>query len=415
MKNTEIIPHLFRTEYQKMVAVLCRRFGMEHIEVAEDIVSDTFLAASELWGIKGLPENPAAWLYVTAKNKTLDYLRRNNLFRDKISPQVAYQTEASTDFEFDLSEKNIKDSQLAMLFVVCHPCNKPEAQVGLALNLLCGFGADEIATAFLTNKEVIYKRLQRAKLTLRKEKIEIEQPSLPEIEARLPVVLMTLYLLFNEGYYSISQDVKLRKDLCMDAMRLVILLTEYEPTCEPQTYALLALMCFHASRFDARINAAGDAVLYEEQDHSLWDGALIGRGRQYLHLAAQQKGVVTRFHIEAGIAFWHSHPEDNEQKWEQVLQLYNQLLMMEYSPVAALNRTYALAKVKGKPEAIIEAEKIPMEGHHLYHALLGELYTGVDQHKALWHLQRARNLARSVTDINLMERKIDALELQSEQ
>lgn len=417
MKSTEILPHLFRTEHQKMVAVLCRIFGTDYLEVAEDIVSDTFLAASELWGLKGLPKNPTGWLYVTAKHKTLDYLRRNQLFRDKISPQLVYHAEKKVDFNFDLnidlSEKNIKDSQLSMLFVVCHPCNKPEAQIGLALNLLCGFGADEIATAFLTNREVIYKRLQRAKEQLRKEGIVIEGPSSNQIEERLPTVLMTLYLLFNEGYYSLSQDNNLRRDLCMDAMRLVILLTEHKQTALPSVYALLALMCFHASRFDARINRAGESVLYGDQKPELWEQGLIEKGRQYLNQATKNNMTVSRFHIEAGIAFWHSYPGDYPQKWEQVLQLYNQLLIIEYSPVAALNRTYALAKANGKPAAIKEAEKIALEGNHLYHALLGELYTDVDAEKALWHLQRARKLVKTQAEMALMDRKINQLQKES--
>jgi len=149
MKQAELIPHLFRTEYRKIVSVLCRLFGIEHIEVAEDIVSDTFLLASELWGLKGLPENPTAWLYTVAKNKTKDYLKRNSLFAQNISKEIKNNTAAWEEIEIDLSVKNINDSQLAMMFVVCHPCNPADAQIGLALNLLCGFGVDEIAHAFL--------------------------------------------------------------------------------------------------------------------------------------------------------------------------------------------------------------------------------------------------------------------------
>ena len=247
MEQTELIPHLFRTEYRKIVSVLCKLFGIEHIEIAEDIVSDTFLLASELWGLKGLPENPTAWLYIVAKNKTKDYLKRNSLFAQNISKEIKYNATTSEEIEIDLSIKNINDSQLAMIFVVCHPCNPAEAQIGLALNLLCGFGVDEIANAFLTNKKVIYKRLQRAKEKLRTDKIKIEQPTLSEINDRLSAVLMTLYLLFNEGYYSSSQDITLRKDLCLEAMRLTYLLIENEQLNKPFANALLSLMCFQSS------------------------------------------------------------------------------------------------------------------------------------------------------------------------
>jgi RNA polymerase sigma factor (sigma-70 family) len=405
MNQAELIPHLFRTEYRKIVSVLCKLFGIEHIEIAEDIVSDTFLLASELWGLKGLPENPTAWLYLVAKNKTRDYLKRNSLFAKKISKEINRTSATSEEIDIDLSIKNINDSQLAMIFVVCHPCNPAEAQIGLALNLLCGFGADEIASAFLTNKSVIYKRLQRAKEKLRTEKIEIEQPTLAEIDDRLSTVLMVLYLLFNEGYYSPNQDVTLRKDICLEAMRLTYLLIENEQTNKPFPNALLSLMCFQSSRFDARLNQNGETILYQEQDTSLWNQELIAKGEYFLNQASQGDKI-SKYHLEAGIAYWHTIQADTKEKWEYILQLYNQLLLIDYSPIAALNRTYALAKANGKREAIIEAEKIKLTDNHLYHSLLGELYTDVDNTKAISHLQDALALAKSTADKMHLSNKI---------
>jgi len=405
MNETDLIPHLFRTEYRKIVAVLCKLFGIEHIEIAEDIGSDTFLLASELWGLKGLPENPTAWLYTVAKNKTKDYLKHNALFAQNISKQIKYNATDSAEIEIDLSIKNINDSQLAMIFVVCNPCNTKEAQISLALNLLCGFGAGEIAGAFLTNKEVIYKRLQRAKEKLRIEKIKIEQPTSSAINSRLSAVLMTLYLLFNEGYYSSSQDITLRKDFCVEAMRLTSLLVENELTNQPSANALLSLMCFHSSRFDARLNHNGEIILYQDQDTGLWNQELITKGEYFLNQASQGD-TLSKYHLEAAIAYWHTIKADTNQKWENILQLYNQLLIIEYSPIAALNRTYALAKVNGKMEAIIEAEKINLKGNHLYHSLLGELYTGIDDTKAISHLQDALALAKSTADKKFISNKI---------
>jgi RNA polymerase sigma factor (sigma-70 family) len=404
MKQTELIPHLFRTEYRKIVSVLCKLFGIEHIEIAEDIVSDTFLLASELWGLKGLPENPTAWLYIVAKNKTKDYLKRNSLFAQKISREIKHTITSSEEIEIDLSVKNINDSQLAMIFVVCHPCNPSEAQIGLALNLLCGFGVEEIANAFLTSKPVIYKRLQRAKEKLRTERIKIEQPTLSEINDRLSAVLMTLYLLFNEGYYSSSQDITLRKDLCLEAMRLTYLLIESEMN-KPSANALLSLMCFQSSRFDSRLNQNGETILYQDQDTDLWNQELIAKGGYFLDQASQGDKI-SKYHLEAGIAYWHTIKADTKEKWENILQLYNQLLLIEYSPIAALNRTYALAKVNGKKEAISEAEKINLADNYLYHSLLGELYTGVDNMKAISHLQDALTLAKSTADKTLISNKI---------
>jgi predicted RNA polymerase sigma factor len=408
MKQTELIPHLFRTEYRKIVSVLYKLFGIEYIEIAEDIASDTFLLASELWGLKGMPENPTAWLYTVAKNKTKDYLKHHSIFTQKISKELKYSTETFHETEIDLSTKNINDSQLAMIFAVCHPCNPPEAQIGLALNLLCGFGAGEITNAFLTNKEVIYKRLQRAKEKLRTEKIKIEQPGLSEINERLPAVLLTLYLLFNEGYYSSNQDTSLRKDLCQEAMRLNYLLIENDYTNKPGVNALFSLMCFHSSRFEARINEEGGAILYEDQDTNLWNKEMIKKGEYYLNLASKGDEL-SKYHLEAAIAYWHTHKEDTEQKWENILQLYNQLLQIDYSPIAALNRTFALAKANGKKDAIAEAEKLNLIDHHLYYTLLGSLYTDVDNEKALEHFQKAMMLTSSNSDKVTIGRNIEKL------
>jgi RNA polymerase sigma-70 factor (ECF subfamily) len=267
-------------------------------------------------------------------------------------------------------------------------------QIGLALNLLCGFGAAEIANAFLTNKEVIYKRLQRGREKLRTEKIKIEQPVLSEINERLPAVLITLYLLFNEGYYSSNEDVSLRKDLCLEAMRLTYLLVENDYTNKPEVNALLSLMCFHSSRFEARTGEDGSSILYEDQDTNLWDRELIEKGEFFLDRASVGN-MLSKYHLEAAIAYWHTHKEDSQQKWENILQLYNQLLQIEYSPIAALNRTFALAKANGKKEAIAEAEKLNLFDNHLYFTLLGNLYTDVDNVKALKHYEKALSLSGS--------------------
>jgi RNA polymerase sigma factor (sigma-70 family) len=176
MQQQQLIPHLFRTEYRKIVAVLSKLFGFEHIEVAEDIASDTFLIATETWGIKGLPENPTAWLYTVSKNKAKDYLKHNNIFSQKIVQEIKRSSNQSEEIEIDLSNQNILDSQLQMMFAICHPAISSEAQIGLSLRILCGFGIEEIADAFLSNKETINKRLSRAKEKLRTENVKIECP-----------------------------------------------------------------------------------------------------------------------------------------------------------------------------------------------------------------------------------------------
>lgn len=408
MEHQELIPHLFKTEFRKITAVLCKLFGIEHIDVAEDIASETFLTALETWTFKGLPENPTAWLYAVAKNKAKNYLNRNHIFTEKIAPEIKHSSPDVQEIEIDLSNKNITDSQLQMLFAICHPSISTEAQIGLALRILCGFGIDEIANAFLTNKETINKRLFRAREKLRLEKVQIEFPSEDEIDRRLGTVLTTLYLLFNEGYYSESQNTILREDLCLEAMRLTYLLVENEQTNKPVVNALLSLMCFHASRFEARKNENGEIVLYQNQNETLWNDELITRGIYFLKQASQGN-IISKYHLEASIAYWHTIKADTKEKWETILQLYNHLLQIQYSPIAALNRTYALSKANGKPVAIIEAEKLQLTNNHYYYTLLGELYKDIDSNKAKTKFQIAYSLAKTQTDKQTIKKKIDEL------
>ena len=404
--NQELIPHLFRTEYQKIVSVLCNLFGIHHIEIAEDIVSDTFLTASETWAIKGIPENPTAWLYTVAKNKTKNYFKRNDIFEKKIVTEIKYNSPINNpEIEIDLSDQNIADSQLAMLFTVCNPSNSDEAQIALALNLLCGFGINEIADAFLSNKEVIYKRINRAKEKLKEENIKIQNPNPAEIKERINTVLKTIYLLFSEGYYSTSQNTTLRKDLCAEAMRLTYLLIQNKTTHLPATNALMALMCFHSSRFEARTTENGEIILYQDQDESLWNQELIDKGTYFLSQSSTGN-TLSKYHLEAGIAYWHTQKKDTAEKWEHILELYNNLIILEYSPIVALNRTYVLSKVIGKQGAIVEAEKLQLTDNHFYYSLLGNLYSGYDNQKALQHFQTAFGLAKTNSDKNIINKNM---------
>lgn len=408
MMQQEIIPHLFRTEYTKIVSVLCKHFGLSHIEIAEDIASETFLTAAQTWPLNGIPENPVAWIYTVAKNRTKNYLHRTSIFNKKLVPELKNSAVNFDETEIDLSESNINDSQLQMMFAICHPAISSEAQIGLSLRILCGFGIEEIADAFITNKETINKRLFRAKEKLREEKIKIEIPGKKEINERLENVLLTIYLLFNEGYYSVSNNQTMRKELCYEAMRLCKMLVENKNTCTPEANALLALMCFHASRFDARFGKNGELILYEDQDENLWDHELISQGAYYLNKASTGNDF-TKYHLEAAIAYWHTQKADTKEKWENILQLYNKLLQIQYSPIAALNRTFALSKANGKQAAIIEAEKINLTDNHFYYVLLGELYTGIDNSKAKGNYEKAFSLARSAADRQNISKKIAAL------
>jgi RNA polymerase sigma-70 factor (ECF subfamily) len=422
MDKQDTLKKLFQNEFSKMVAVISKLYGLEHIEVAEDIVSETFLLAAETWGMKGIPENPTAWLYTVAKNKTLYHFRRNKILEKKIIPElISKQGENDEKKELDFSLQNIKDSQLQMMFAVCNPAIASEAQIGLALRILCGFGIDEIAEAFLSSKETINKRLFRAKEKLRIENVKLEMPSENEIANRLDNVLRIIYLLFNEGYYSRTQSAAggLQKDFCLEALRLGLLLTEYEKTNLPKTNALIALMCFHASRFDARQTEENSFILYEHQNEELWDKDLINQGIRFLDLSAQGNEI-SSYHLEARIAYWHSIKDDSRpaylpdgkagrEKWEEILHLYDQLIKINYSPSVLLNRIYALYKVKDAQSALAEAAKLNFENNHFYFLLLGELYKSFDIEKAKINFQRAYSLAKTDIEKEDIRKKIDEI------
>ena len=389
-----------------MTAVLCRHFGLKHIEIAEDIASETFLKATEMWGINGIPENPTAWLYTVAKNKTKDYLKRLTIFETKIKEAIKAD-EFQFELDFDYTQQTIADSQLAMIFAVCNPTNPTEAQICLALQILCGFSVEEIADAFLTKIETIKKRLLRARTNLRNDHFQIKVLNEATMKSRLDTVLMTLYLLFNEGYSSKSNNDLIRKDFCSEAIRLALILTENQLTNTPKTNAFLSLMCFQSSRLDARVNDSGEAILFEQQDKNLWNKELIEKGNYYL-VNACSGDEISKYHLEAAIAYWHTTPTDRN-KWEHILQLYNQLILIEYSPMTALNRTFALAKVYGNERAIKEAEKLNMIEINYYHSLLGYLYSDTDTGKAMAHYNKALNLTKSISEKKTLMKEMERL------
>lgn len=403
-KDQTLIPQLFRLEYSKMTAVLCRHFGLENIAVAEDIVSETFLKATEVWRANDLPENPTAWLYTVAKNKTKDYLKRNAIFETQVKREIKPE---EREADWDFNEESISDSQLAMIFAVCNPGNSTEAQICLALQILCGFSIEEIADAFLSKKETIKKRLFRAKHVLRQDNFQIKTLQEAGISSRLDAVLKTLYLLFNEGYFSKSNNQLIRRELCSEAIRLSLILTENAWTNVPKTNALLALMCFQSSRLAARADDSGETILYEQQDKRLWSQELIDKGNYYL-VNACSGTEISKYHLEAGIAYWHSTPTD-QHKWDHILQLYNQLILIEYSPVTALNRTFAFAKVYGNEKGIQEAEKLKLADSSEYYALLAYLYTDTAAGKAIEHYQKAIDLTKSLHEKKTLRKAMEKL------
>ncbi len=407
----QLVDHLFRHESGKMVAVLTRLLGFQNLEVAHDIVQDSLLKAMTSWRFSALPDNPAAWLYRVARNKAIDFLRREKSFR-QLTPEYASILQS----EYSLSptvtqmflENEIRDSQLRMMFACCHPEIPMESRVALTLKALCGLSIKEIARSFLTQEDTIAKRIYRAKEKIMAKKIELEFPSTNELPGRIDAVLHCLYLLFNEGYNSSHPDWLIREDLCEDAMRLCLLLTEHRIDGSSQPMALLALMCFQASRLRSRLDDKGHIIVLKQQDRKTWDKRLIRKGNDYIS-AAGDTDEVSPYHIEAAIASLHASAASFEQTdWRSIYQLYVVLYAFKSTPIVALNKAIASAYAVSKENALIELQKIKgLENHYLYYASLGEMYFEMNQFsEARAHFEKALQLTPSHAEQELLREKI---------
>ncbi|HEY2721504.1 MAG TPA: sigma-70 family RNA polymerase sigma factor [Chitinophagaceae bacterium] len=411
----QIVDHLFRHESGKMVSVLSRLLGLRNLEIAQDIVQDTLLQAMNTWPYNNIPENPSAWLYRVARNKAIDFLRRRKKFNE-IAPQYSYllqseYTLASTVNNLFL-ENEIQDSQLRMIFACSHPAITEESQIALTLKTLCGLNAGEIAKAFLTNEETINKRIYRAKEKIRIERIELNVPQGKELPMRLDIVLKSLYLLFNEGYNSSHPDLLIRDDLCQEATRLVFLLTTYQLTNTSRTNALLSLMCFQASRLQARLDDKGNIILLKHQDRSKWYKPLIERGTRYLELASETADI-SAYHLEAAIASLHAvAPTFEQTDWKSIYDLYEVLYKLQPVPIIALNKAIASAYATSKENALDQLLKIKgLENYYLYHTSVGEIYFELDNRKmAKKFYEIALNLTTSKQERQLLKTKISHCE-----
>jgi RNA polymerase sigma factor (sigma-70 family) len=410
----QTVDHLFRHESGKMVSVLSKLLGLQNMEAAQDIVQDALVQAMKSWSYNGLPDNPQAWLHRVAKNKAIDYLRRERKFRE-ISPQYGYllkseYTLTPTVNKFFL-EDEIQDSQLRMIFACCHPSIAPKSQTALALKVLCGLSVGEIARSFLTNEETIAKKIYRAKEKFKSENIELDLPPTSQLPQRLDGVLRSLYLLFSEGYNSSHPDYLIREDLCEEAIRLCYLLTLHTATNQPRTNALLSLMCFQASRLRARLDDKGSIILLQQQDRTSWYRPLIEKGFIYLEKSFPGDDVPTsNYHLEAVIASLHAEASSFEATdWKTIYSLYDVLHRRHNNPVVALNKaiaaTYAL-DVRSALEQMLAIKEL--EKYYLYHTAVGELYFKLnDREKAKEYFHTALSLTASKQERGLLESKLE--------
>jgi len=409
--------HLFRHEAAKLVAVLTGIFGIERLQLAEDVVQEVMVRALQTWPYYGVPKNPAAWLTQAAKNLALDTIRRERTFQDK-QPQIISHIEqlpGEAEGGSPAFEEEIKDDRLRMMFVCCHPLVSQEDQVALTLKTLCGFDPAEIAKAFLTTEAAIAKRLTRAKQKIREAQIRFEIPEGEELNRRLDNVLRSLYLLFNEGYKASSGESLIREDLCREAIRLTGLLAEHPAGNQPKTHALLALMLLNAARIPARVDKEGNLLRLQEQDRSRWDQPMIARGM--FHIAHSAAGnELSEYHLQAGIAAVHCAARDYASTdWRQILEMYDRLVEFDDSPVVALNRAVALAEMQG-PQAGIEAVSAiqnlqSLESYYLLHAVLGEFELRMNHPRAAaGHFRKALQLAEIKSEQAFLARRLLACE-----
>ena len=395
----------FRQESARLVSLLVRAFGPSRLQLAEDVVQETFLRALKSWAVNGPPPNRGAWLTRVAKNLAVDALRREGVY----AADGQLRLEQAFISTFDPS--TLDDAELEMLFLCCHPAIAQETQIALILRELCGLSTKEIAKALLVKEDAVAQRLVRGKRALAGEPLDCEPDQLHE---RLETVLSAIYLLFNEGYSAHSDAALTRSELCDDAILLTQRLSKTSVGDRPETQALLALMWFHSSRLPARLSAEGAALLLEDQDRSLWDQARIGAGLRCL--AASASGAqISRFHFEAGIAAEHALAESYEAtRWTRVLESYDGLAALLPTPVVLLNRAVPLAMVNGPEVGLKQIEEIEeakeLQSYHLLPSMKGRLLEMLERpEEARVQYEKALALAVNPAEQKLLRRRLVAV------
>lgn len=407
---------LFRKESGRLVAVLTRIFGPHNFELAEDVVQEAFAKAFTHWETNGWPENPAGWLMTTAKNQAIDVIRRERRSRE-FSKDLTYRLTsewslpATVDEEFQ--EGNIKDDQLRMIFMCCSPEITPENRLPIILRTLCGFNIPAIAKALLVGEATINKRLMRTRKKM--AGLTFEFPQLDLLPHSMDTVHTAIYLLFNEGYHS-SSDQTIRQEFCQEAMRLIALLL-VDPIANADTHALSSLMKFHFSRTSSRLNGENDPIGLDEQDRRLWDRELISTGLQELAKSqAAPPGSSGRFVYEAGIAALHCSAKNfQETDWSSITHLYSKLVELTGSPIARLNQCVAVGYHQG-PESAIPAVAKLCEEHRShpsassFWAVLAHLNARAGKKKEAWeNAEKALSLANTKHERSLIRHQIENL------
>ena len=410
----QLVDHLFRRQAGLITARLVRAFGAHHLGLVEDVVQHALMQALHVWPYKGVPQNPSAWLWTTARNKALDTLRRDTRFRE-LQPDIENTLAgySAPEEEDNRLPREIADEQLALIFGCCDPALAQTTQVALTLKSVCGFGVSEIARAFLTKETTIAQRLTRAKRSIADLNLAFAIPGPDQIPDRLATVLETLYLVFNEGYSAAKGEETIRRDIAEEAIRLSLLLLTNPLTKRPEVHALIALMQFHAARLTARTSADGDLLLLDQQDRTQWDERFIKAGRFHLGEAATGE-LLTRFHVEAGIAAAHAtSPDLASTDWPWLTDQYALLVKMTGSPVAGVNGAIARAMAgqvdyaRKEITALISRHK-ELRSYPFAYAALGELaLMQGDNASALTAFKKSLELPTTEPEKRLLQGKIE--------
>ncbi len=415
----ELDDRFFRHEAGRLYAALTRVFGVENLALVEDVVQETLARAFEVWSFHGVPSHHAALLMTSAKNRAIDVLRRERTAR-RFAPDLARELESEWTLRPTVDElflpEAFRDDELRMMFSCCQPHLPEDVQVALVLNVLSGFGASEIASAFLVSEAAMEKRLARGKKALAASKHLFDfgtRGGATEIAARLEAVERALYLLFNEGYHGSSPEAVVRRDLCREAMRLARLLVDHEATSTPSTRALAALMCFGAARLPARIDDAGNLTALFDQDRSKWDATLIAEGLALLDASATGEAL-SPYHVEAGIAALHAAARSaKETRWGEIVALYDVLMKIRPSPVVALSRAVALAEHEGPARGLEAIDAIEahdrLAPYPFYAAARAELELRLGRRdEARAHFREAEELARNDAERRFLAQRVAA-------
>ncbi len=414
---SQLVEHFFRHESGRLVSSLSRVFGLRNLDLIEDMVQSSLVDALHTWRVQGVPANPSGWMHRVARNKVVDALRqRDTLLR--VAPAWARLRPLASEPEIDdlFLDSAIEDSQLRMIFACCHPALARENQIALTLKSLCGFSNAEIARGLLVSEETVKKRIQRARQQLVEQSVNLSVPAADELAGRVDSVHQCLYLMFNEGYAASSGDAVIRLDLCEEAARLCHLLCGHAHSRSPATFALLALMLFHAARFETRTDNQGRLLLLEDQDRSKWNHDLIKRAQWFLDQSADGK-IISTFHLEAGIALLHCTAMSFEQTpWLEILKLYDALIRMRPSPIYHLNRAIVVTHLEGPTAGLRAIESLTsdpsLQRYHLVDATLGELYRRAGKLSlAREHLTRTRDATQSTSERELLDRRLAACEI----